>query len=68
MRKFQILYDKSSREFKDRDKKERAWEDVEKEVSFRSGKLFIGFLSLINLFFHTGSTFEQAGQLTGQLF
>ena len=35
-----------------------------KEVGFQSGKLFIGsFLSLINSFFRTGSTFEQAGQL-----
>lgn len=49
VRTFPILYDKSSREFKDRDKKEKAWEDVAKEVGFLSGKLFIGyFLSLIN--------------------
>lgn len=38
MRKFPILYHKSSKDFKDRHKKERVWEDVAKEVSFPSGK------------------------------
>ena len=40
VRKFPILYDKSSKDFKDSKKKERAWEDVAKEVGFPSGKSF----------------------------
>ena len=49
VRKFPVLYDKSLKDFKDKHKKERAWQDVVKEVS------------LICLDFPTGSTFEQAG-------
>ena len=46
VRKFPVLYDKSSKDFKDKHKKERAWQDVVKEVF------------LIGLDFRTGSTFE----------
>ena len=59
-----ILYDKSSKDFKDKHKKERARDDVEKEVDFPTGKSFMGyFLSLISLDFRklNGRTFEQAG-------
>ena len=49
VRKSQILYDKSSKDFKNKRNKESASEDVVKEVS------------LIGLDFRTGSTFEQAG-------
>ena len=49
VRKFQILYDKSSKDFKNKHNKESAFENVVKEVS------------LIDLDFRTGSTFEQAG-------
>ena len=63
VRKFPILYDKSSKDFKEREKKERAWDDVAKEVGFPSGK---SFMDLYFLDFRTGSmqvscTFEQAG-------
>ena len=47
--KFPILYDKSLKDFKDKHKKKRAWEDVMKEVFF------------VDLDFRTGSTFEQSG-------
>ena len=43
VRKFPLLYDKSCKEFKDKQKKERAWEDVAKEVGFTSGKSFMGY-------------------------
>ena len=43
VRKFPLLYDKSSKEFKDKQKKERAWEDVAKEVGFTSGKSFMDY-------------------------
>ena len=53
VRKFPILYDKSSKDFKDKHKKERAWEDVAREVGFPSGKsfriIFFLRLSLISL-------------------
>ena len=52
VRKFPILYDKSSKDFKEREKKERAWDDVAKEVSFPSGK---SFMDLYFLDFRTGS-------------
>ena len=59
VKKFPILCDKSSKDFKDREKKERAWEDVAKEVGFPSGKSFMDyFLPLFSLDFRTGSTFE----------
>ena len=38
VRKFPVLYDKSSNDFKDKHKKERAWGDVAKEVGFSTGK------------------------------
>ncbi|XP_067023973.1 uncharacterized protein [Acropora muricata] len=38
VRKLPILYDKSSKDFKDKHKKERAWDDVAKEVGFPTGK------------------------------
>ena len=38
VRKFPVLYDKSSNDFKDKHKKERAWGDVVKEVGFAKGK------------------------------
>ena len=41
VRKFPILYDKSSKDFKDKHKKERAWDDVASEVGFPSGKSVI---------------------------
>ena len=37
VRKFPVLYDKSSNDFKDKHKK-RAWGDVAKEVGFVKGK------------------------------
>ena len=43
VRKFPILYDKSYKDFKDSKKKERAWEDVAKEVGLPSGKSFSSF-------------------------
>ena len=63
VRTFQILYDKSSKDFKDKHKKERAWKDVAREVGFPSGKLvnMDYFFSLICWDFRTGNTFEQAG-------
>ena len=44
VRKFPVLYDKSSNDFKDKHKKERAWGDMAKEVCFATGK------SLLNHF------------------
>ena len=38
VRKFPVLYDKSSNDFKDKHKKERARRDVAKEVGFATGK------------------------------
>ena len=63
VRKLPVLYDKSAKDFKDKHKKERAWDDVAKEVGFPTGKSFMGyFLSLISLDFRklNGRTFEQA--------
>lgn len=37
VRNFPILYDKESKDFKDKKKKELAWSDVAKEVGFSSG-------------------------------
>ena len=37
VRNYKILYDKSSKDFKDRQKKALAWDDVAKKVGFRSG-------------------------------
>ena len=51
VRKFPVLYDKSSNDFKDKHKKERAWGDMAKEVCFATDK------SLLNHFlccFDTG--------------
>ena len=45
VRKFPVLYDKSSNDFKDKHKKERAWGDMAKEVCFATDK------SLLNIFF-----------------
>jgi hypothetical protein len=39
VRVFPILYDKSLKDFKDRNKKSLAWADVAKSVGFASGKL-----------------------------
>ena len=36
--KLPILCDKSPKDFKDKHKKERAWDDVAKEVGFPTGK------------------------------
>ena len=44
VRKLPILYDKSSKDFKDKHMKERAWDDVAKEVGFPTGKSFMGYL------------------------
>ena len=41
VRKLPILYDKWSKDFKDKHEKERAWDDVAKEVGFPTGKSFI---------------------------
>lgn len=38
VRKLPVLYDKSAKDFKDKHKKERAWDDVAKEVGFPTGK------------------------------
>ena len=35
VRTFSVLYDKSSNDFKDKHKKERAWGDMAKEVCFK---------------------------------
>jgi len=40
VRKFPVLYDKSSNDFKDKHRKEQAWGDVAKEVGFATGKNF----------------------------
>jgi len=39
VREFPVLYDKSLKDFKDRNKKELAWNDVAKMVGFASGNL-----------------------------
>ena len=47
-----ILYDKSSKDFKDKHNKERASDDVATEVDFSTGKEFMGyFLALISFDF-----------------
>ena len=38
LRIYPVLFDKSDRFFKDRNKKRLAWEDVAKEANFDSGK------------------------------
>ena len=61
VRKLPILYDKSSKDFKDKHKKVRAWDDLAKEVGFSTGKSFMAcFLSLTSLNFHklNGRTFN----------
>ena len=37
VRNFPILYDKESKDFKDKKKKDLVWNDVAKEVGFPSG-------------------------------
>ena len=37
VRNFKILYDKSSKDFKDKQKRALAWEEVAKTVGFRTG-------------------------------
>ena len=43
VRKLPILYNKSSKDFKDKHKRKRAWDDVAKEVGFPTGKSFMGY-------------------------
>ena len=38
VKKFPVLYDKLSKDLKDKHKKERAWGDVAKDVGFATGK------------------------------
>lgn len=38
VRNYPILYDKSSKDLKDRQNKALAWQDMAKEVGFSSGK------------------------------
>ena len=38
MRKYPVLHNKGNRYFKDKDKKQLAWEDVAKEANLKSGK------------------------------
>jgi len=48
-----ILYDKSSKDFKDKHNKERASDGEATEVDFSTGKEFMGyFLALISFDFH----------------
>ena len=42
VRKFPILYDKSCAEFKDRNKKILAWDDVAAATGLKTGKIKIG--------------------------
>ena len=49
VRKFPVLYDKSSNDCKDKHKKERAWGDVAEEVGFATGKSLLDhFLCCFN--------------------
>ena len=38
VRNFPILYNKESKDFKDKKKKDLVWNDIAKEVGFSSGK------------------------------
>ena len=49
VRNFPILYDKESKDFKDKKKKDLVWNDVAKEVGFPSGTKTIIVVSLINI-------------------
>ena len=44
VRNFKILYDKSSKDFKDKQKKALAWEEVAKTVGFRTGLQCLYFI------------------------
>ena len=48
VRRFPALYDKSCPDYKDKNKRKLAWEDVSRDVGLESGKLsFMLFLSSI---------------------
>ena len=40
VRKYPVLYDKADRYFKDKAKKQLAWEDVAKEANLENGKFY----------------------------
>ena len=49
VRKYPVLYDKSLRDFKDRNKKNLAWNDVALALNLKDGRQFS---SLIHLFIY----------------